>query len=73
VEVVTEHAALDHREVAEAALLSGVFADPSAPTHLQILLVLLEGERNVSDPVRSLDRHGAGCPCIAMLALVWLC
>jgi ArsR family transcriptional regulator, cadmium/lead-responsive transcriptional repressor len=51
VELATKHAALDHRETSEAALLSRVFMGLSEPTRLQILLVLLEGERNVSELV----------------------
>jgi ArsR family transcriptional regulator, cadmium/lead-responsive transcriptional repressor len=51
VERVTRHTAIDDREVSEAALLSRVFAGLSEPTRLQIVLVLLEGERNVSELV----------------------
>jgi ArsR family transcriptional regulator, cadmium/lead-responsive transcriptional repressor len=38
-------------EIAEPALLARVFAGISEPTRLHILLILLEGERNVSDLV----------------------
>jgi DNA-binding transcriptional ArsR family regulator len=39
------------REIAEPSLLARVFAGISEPTRLHILLVLLEGERNVSELV----------------------
>ena len=39
------------REVAEPSLLARVFAGISEPTRLHILLILLEGERNVSELV----------------------
>jgi ArsR family transcriptional regulator, cadmium/lead-responsive transcriptional repressor len=37
------------REVSEPSLLARVFAGMSDPTRLHILLVLLDGERNVSE------------------------
>src|SRR5919199_399937 len=40
-----------HHEPPEAALLARVFAGVSDPTRLHLLLVLLEGERNVSELV----------------------
>ena len=43
--------AIDDPEVSEAALLARVFAGLSEPTRLQIVLVLLAGERNVSELV----------------------
>jgi DNA-binding transcriptional ArsR family regulator len=39
------------REIAEPSLLARVFAGISEPTRLHIILILLEGERNVSDLV----------------------
>jgi DNA-binding transcriptional ArsR family regulator len=39
------------REVSEPSLLARVFAGISDPTRLHIILVLLDGERNVSDLV----------------------
>ena len=39
------------REIAEPSLLARVFAGISEPTRLHILLVLLEGERNVGELV----------------------
>ena len=39
------------REIAEPSLLARVFAGISEPTRLHILLILLEGERNVSELV----------------------
>jgi ArsR family transcriptional regulator, cadmium/lead-responsive transcriptional repressor len=39
------------REVPEPALLARVFAGISEPTRLHIILVLLDGERNVSELV----------------------
>jgi ArsR family transcriptional regulator, cadmium/lead-responsive transcriptional repressor len=39
------------RQISEPSLLARVFAGISDPTRLHIILVLLEGERNVSDLV----------------------
>jgi DNA-binding transcriptional ArsR family regulator len=50
-EQVSQYTAIDDPEVSEAALLARVFAGLSEPTRLQIVLVLLEGERNVSELV----------------------
>ena len=41
------------REMSEPSLLARVFAGISDPTRLHIVLVLLEGERNVGDLVRA--------------------
>jgi DNA-binding transcriptional ArsR family regulator len=51
VETATLHSSVVSREVSEPSLLARVFAGISDPTRLQIVLVLLDGERNVSDLV----------------------
>jgi DNA-binding transcriptional ArsR family regulator len=50
-EQAPQFTAIDDPEVSEAALLARVFAGLSEPTRLQIVLVLLAGERNVSELV----------------------
>ena len=50
-EIPTLPSPVAYRESQEASLLSRVFAGVSDPTRLHILLVLLEGERNVSELV----------------------
>src|SRR6266508_4034477 len=49
--IATPHSSTVSREVSEPSLLARVFAGISDPTRLQIVLVLLDGERNVSDLV----------------------
>jgi DNA-binding transcriptional ArsR family regulator len=49
--IATPHSSTVSREVSEPFLLARVFAGISDPTRLQIILVLLEGERNVSELV----------------------
>jgi DNA-binding transcriptional ArsR family regulator len=51
VEIATPHSSTVSREVSEPSLLARVFAGISDPTRLHIILVLLEGERNVSELV----------------------
>jgi ArsR family transcriptional regulator, cadmium/lead-responsive transcriptional repressor len=55
VEIVSHDSQLAEREVPEAILLARVFAGMSDPTRLQLLLILLEGERNVSELVVAVD------------------
>jgi ArsR family transcriptional regulator, cadmium/lead-responsive transcriptional repressor len=50
-EAVTHDTPLAGREVSEASLLARVFAGVSDPTRLHLLLILLEGEHNVSELV----------------------
>ena len=50
-EIATPHSSTVSREVSEPFLLARVFAGISDPTRLHIILVLLEGERNVSELV----------------------
>ena len=50
-EIATQHSAVLAREMSEPSLLARVFAGISELTRLHILLVLLEGERNVGDLV----------------------
>ena len=50
-EIATPHSSTLSREVSEPSLLARVFAGISDPTRLHIILVLLEGERNVSELV----------------------
>jgi ArsR family transcriptional regulator, cadmium/lead-responsive transcriptional repressor len=49
--IATQQSAGLTREMSEPSLLARVFAGISEPTRLHILLVLLEGERNVSELV----------------------
>lgn len=49
--IATQQAAVLAREISEPALLARVFAGISDPTRLHIVLVLLEGERNVGELV----------------------
>src|SRR6266487_1363583 len=49
--IATPHSSTVSREVSEPSLLARVFAGISDPTRLHIILVLLEGERNVSELV----------------------
>jgi len=51
VETATPYASTVSRAVSAPALLARVFAGISEPTRLHILLVLLEGERNVGELV----------------------
>jgi DNA-binding transcriptional ArsR family regulator len=51
VETATHVSPVADREVSEVFLLARVFAGVSDPTRLQLLLVLLEGEHNVSELV----------------------
>jgi ArsR family transcriptional regulator, cadmium/lead-responsive transcriptional repressor len=52
VEILTHDSSLAEREeLSEAFLLARVFAGLSDPTRLQLLLILLEGEHNVSELV----------------------
>ncbi len=50
-ETTTLESPIAHHEGAEASLLARVFAGVSDPTRLRLLLLLLEGERNVSELV----------------------
>ena len=50
-EIATPHSSTGSREVSEPFLLARVFAGVSDPTRLHIILVLLEGERNVGELV----------------------
>ena len=45
----TQQSAVLAREILESSLLARVFAGISDPTRLHIVLVLLEGERNVGE------------------------
>lgn len=49
--IATPHSSVVSREISEPSLLARVFAGISDPTRLHILLILLEGERNVSQLV----------------------
>ena len=49
--IATPHSSTLSRELSEPKLLARVFAGISDPTRLHIILVLLEGERNVSELV----------------------
>ena len=49
--IATPRSSIVSRELSESFLLSRVFAGISDPTRLHILLILLEGERNVSELV----------------------
>lgn len=49
--IATPHSSIVSREVSEPALLARVFAGISEPTRLHIILILLEGQRNVSELV----------------------
>jgi ArsR family transcriptional regulator, cadmium/lead-responsive transcriptional repressor len=49
--IATPRSSTVSREVSEPSLLARVFAGISDPTRLHIILVLLEGERNVSELV----------------------
>jgi ArsR family transcriptional regulator, cadmium/lead-responsive transcriptional repressor len=51
VSIGTQHSAVLAREVSEPSLLARLFAGISEPTRLHIILVLLEGERNVGELV----------------------
>jgi ArsR family transcriptional regulator, cadmium/lead-responsive transcriptional repressor len=50
-DITTQQPSILSREIAEPALLARVFAGISDPTRLHILLVLLQGEHNVSELV----------------------
>ena len=49
--IATQQSAVLAREISEPSLLARVFAGISDPTRLHIVLVLLEGERNVGELV----------------------
>jgi hypothetical protein len=49
--IATQQPAALVREISEPSLLARVFAGISDPTRLRIVLVLLDGERNVSELV----------------------
>ena len=49
--IAIQQPAAQSREVSEPSLLARVFAGISEPTRLHIILVLLDGERNVSELV----------------------
>ena len=49
--IATQQSAVLVREMSEPSLLARVFAGISDPTRLHIVLVLLEGERNVGELV----------------------
>jgi DNA-binding transcriptional ArsR family regulator len=49
--IATQQSAFLAREISEPSLLARVFAGISEPTRLHIVLVLLDGERNVSELV----------------------
>jgi ArsR family transcriptional regulator, cadmium/lead-responsive transcriptional repressor len=51
VEIATQQPAVPAREISEPSLLARVFAGISEPIRLHIVLVLLDGERNVSELV----------------------
>jgi DNA-binding transcriptional ArsR family regulator len=51
VSIATQQSAVLVREMSEPSLLARVFAGISDPTRLHIVLVLLEGERNVGELV----------------------
>jgi len=49
--IATQHLSVVSREISEPSLLARVFAGISDPTRLHIVLVLLDGERNVGELV----------------------
>jgi DNA-binding transcriptional ArsR family regulator len=55
VDIATHRVPVAHREPPQAALLARVFTGLSDPTRLHILLILLEGERNVSELVTAVS------------------
>ncbi len=54
-EIATHRVPVADHEPPQAALLSRVFTGLSDPTRLHILLILLEGERNVSELVTAVS------------------
>jgi ArsR family transcriptional regulator, cadmium/lead-responsive transcriptional repressor len=51
VEIATQQPSLPSRAVSEPSFLARVFAGISEPTRLHLVLILLDGERNVSELV----------------------
>jgi hypothetical protein len=62
-DIATPPSSTISREVSEPALLARVFAGISEPTRLHIVLVLLDGERNVGELSALSAPRKAVCRC----------